>query len=141
MTVVATTTLTAWVEVVRSKLQTELQSVYGNGFEVAHAQLFGPYEDRDIGCIWIGSAEIDPETAAQNLDVRVRVFRQWTLIEPHGKDPAELEEIPDIVNNALSAIQVGAGIWFFSIQGFECDHETWGTEVAILARRENPFLP
>ena len=140
MTAVAQTTLTAWVETVRSNLQTELRKVYGNSFDVVHAQFPGPSEDRDIACIWIAKAEIEPETAQQLIDVRIRVFRLWTPIEPHGKDPNELEEIPDLVNNALLAIQVSAGLWWFSIQGFEIDHESWGTEVAILARRENPFL-
>ena len=141
MTAVAVNTLTTWVETVRAKLETELRATYGGNFEVVHAQLVGPYEDRDIACIWVEKAEIEAETASQALDVRVRVFRQWSLVEPHGLDPAQLEVIPDIVNNALTAIQVGAGIWFFSIQGFQIDHESWGTEVVILARRENPFLP
>ena len=141
MTAVTTTTLTTWRENVRLQLQTQLRTVYGSSFNVEKAQLTGPFEDRDIGCIWIAKAEIEPETAQQLIDVRIRVFRLWTPIEPYGKDPAELEEIPDIVNNALLAIQVSAGLWWFSIQGFECDHESWGTEVAILARRENPFLP
>jgi len=141
VTAVTTTQLTTWRENVRLQLQTQLRTVYGSSFDVVPAQLTGPFEERDVGCIWVAKAEIEPETAQQLIDVRVRVFRQWTPIEPYGKDPAELEEIPDIVNNALLAIQVSAGLWWFSIQGFEIDHESWGTEVAILARRENPFLP
>jgi len=141
VTAVTTGTLTAWRENVRTALQTQLRVTYGSGFDVVAAQLTGPFEERDVGCIWVAKAEIEPETAQQLIDVRIRVFRQWTPIEPYGKDPSELEEIPDLVNNALLAIQVSAGLWWFSIQGFEIDHESWGTEVAILARRENPFLP
>ncbi len=140
MTTVTVTTLTTWRESVRVQLQTELRKTYGNDFDVVSAQLTGPFEDRDVGCIWIARAEIEPETAQQLIEVRIRVFRQWTPVEPYGKDPAELEVIPDIVNNALTAIQVGLGIWWFSIREFEIDHESWGTEVGILARRENPFL-
>ena len=62
-----------------------------------------------------------------------------------GRDHGpELEAIPDDVNGALKAIQTqpGAGFWFFSITGFEIDYDQeWGTEVAVLLRRENPFLP
>jgi len=141
VTTVATSTLTAWLENVRSHLETQLRGTFGDDFEVIHAQFTGPVEDKDIACIWIAQGEIEAETAQQLINVRIRVFRQWAAIEPYGKDPAELEVIPDIVNNALSAIQVSAGLWWFSIQEFEVDHESWGTEVGILARRENPFLP
>lgn len=140
MTVVAASTLTTWRENVREQLQTELQKTYGNGFEVVSAQLIGPFDEKDVGCIWIADARIEPDTAQQLINVRVRVFRQWAAVEPYGKDPAELEEIPDLINNALVAIQVSAGLWWFSIAEFEIDHESWGTEVGILARRENPFL-
>lgn len=140
MTTVAAATLTTWRENVRAKLQTELQKTYGTGFEVVSSQLVGPFDEKDVGCIWIADARIEPETAQQLINVRIRVFRQWTPVEPYGKDPAELEQIPDLVNNALLAIQVSAGLWWFSLAEFEIDHESWGTEVGILARRENPFL-
>lgn len=140
MPAVAVGTLTSWLGVVRSQLETALKATYGGAFEVVHAQLLGPFLDRDVGCIWIAGSQL--EGLEQQIDVRVRVFRQFVEAEgPYGQDPSTLEQIPDIVSNALIGIQVSAGLWFFSIQEFEIDHESWGCEVGLLARRENPFMP
>jgi hypothetical protein len=143
VTVVSTSQLTDWLQTVRTQLEGALQSEYP-GIEVEHAQLTGPFENEARACIWIARAQIEPETAQQAVEVRIRLFPKWTLVDNPDEnplDPTPLEQVPDVVNNALISIQVSAGLWWFSIVEFETDHESWGTEVGILARRENPFLP
>lgn len=132
--------LTDFRETLRSRLESQL------GYPFYAGRDHGPDENQKRGCVYINSGEINSDTAEQGLDVRIRVFPQWKAVDPRPDSDmiAELEAIPDDVNGALKAIQTqpGAGFWFFSITGFEIDYDQeWGTEVAVLLRRENPFLP
>jgi hypothetical protein len=135
--------LTDFRETLRERLEDQL------GFRFVAGKVRGPIENNKLGCVYIDRGETNSDNGMeQDLDVRVRVFPQWKAIDQN--DPAmadmaaELEAVPDDVNGALKAIQTqpGAGFWFFSITGFDIDYdEEWGTEVAVLLRRENPFLP
>lgn len=132
----------------RQLVQTELASILGIAF--VGGRVDGPIEDRDLGCVWTSTIAPADDITVQNVDIRVRVFKQWKLNDLATGDEelllAALEALAEQVQAALSTIKasgsmLATGAWFLqTIPDIEIDTESAGIEASVIVARANPFI-
>lgn len=118
-----------------AQLQTEL------GIDVVSGYAEGP-SDTDIGCVYpIREGENPDAVQEQLVEVGVRVFKRYDRSEAPELllDPEPLESMAATLVDALKAIQVTAGPWFFRVTEIVYDLDFYRVDALVTAWQANQF--
>jgi len=110
------------------------------GIEVLPGRFDGPVAETDLGCAYpVRQEERSSNVTEQELSVRVRLFVVPNPEPGHPPDPARLEELVQIVQEALDDDQDLGGVWFFRLTEAEYDLRQFGVEMQFNAIADNAF--
>lgn len=111
--------------------------------EFVDGKLEGPVEGKDLGCSFpVRLAEQADLIQAQDVFIGIRVFKAARTKQTSARafDPAPLEELAELIQQALQKHQTGYGAWYQRVIEVEFDHELRMVEALVLAPRDNPAV-
>lgn len=123
----------------RRELADVLENALGIPFTLRY--LHNPQFEREVGCVFPAGSAPHPEfRMTEQLRVGVRVYG---LFQPEtdpalGIDVERLEQLEQLMKDAIGANQKGLGPWFQVWDGTDYDLEAMMFEALIVAEQENP---
>jgi hypothetical protein len=131
--------LTSFRQALAAHLATELEVQFLDGY------MDQPVQRQEVGCTYPMDKRRDGDQANDEIiRVGVRFFQRHQApagrhsgADPDRVDPARLEQVAELVQEAIADVQTGLGPWFCWWESTEFDWETQGIEVIVGARQFN----
>lgn len=122
----------------REALQADLAEAFG--FDFVGGPYSGPFDDRDVGCVWFDRKRPFGRDGNEEENVyRIRVFRLWKQdqgVTTQG-NVVPLEDDCEALEAALKAVLTTVGHQFFTVTDVSPNYDGQYVEAAIVAYDRN----